>query len=72
MCHNLIIPSLRRKGNVNCGMRGCLMVSALDFGSSGPGSGPGRGHYEKTNLKYPNRIIRQNYDSRREDVTIFT
>ena len=24
--------------------RGGLMVSAVDFGSSGPGSGPGRGH----------------------------
>ena len=24
--------------------RGGLMVSALDSGSSGPGSGPGRGH----------------------------
>ena len=26
------------------GRRGGLMVSALDSGSSGPGSGPGRGH----------------------------
>ena len=25
-------------------MRGGLMVSVLDSGSSGPGSGPGRGH----------------------------
>ena len=28
----------------NDGRRGGLMVSALDSGSSGPGSGPGRGH----------------------------
>ena len=27
------------------GRRGGLMVSVLDSGSSGPGSGPGRGHY---------------------------
>ena len=27
-----------------CGRRGGLMVSALDSGSNGPGSGPGRGH----------------------------
>ena len=27
-----------------CGRRGGLLVSALDPGSSGPGSGPGRGH----------------------------
>ena len=26
------------------GRRGGLMVSALDFGSGGPGSSPGRGH----------------------------
>ena len=26
------------------GRRGGLMVSALDFGASGPGSSPGRGH----------------------------
>ena len=26
------------------GRQGGLMVSALDSGSSGPGSGPGRGH----------------------------
>ena len=29
---------------VLCGRRGGLMISALDSGSSGPGSGPGRGH----------------------------
>ena len=29
---------------LNKGRRGGLMVSALDSGSSGPGSGPGRGH----------------------------
>ena len=28
----------------NLGRRGGLMVSALDSRSSGPGSGPGRGH----------------------------
>ena len=28
----------------NSGRRGGLMVSALDFGSGGPGSSPGRGH----------------------------
>ena len=28
----------------SCGRRGGLMVSALDSGSSGPGSGPGQGH----------------------------
>ena len=28
----------------NAGRRGGLMVSALDSGSSGPGSGPGLGH----------------------------
>ena len=28
----------------NDGRRGGVMVSALDSGSSGPGSGPGRGH----------------------------
>ena len=28
----------------NCGRRGGLRVSALDSGSSGPGSGPGQGH----------------------------
>ena len=28
----------------NTGRRGGLMVSALDSGSSGPGSSPGRGH----------------------------
>ena len=27
-----------------CGRRGGLMVSVLDPGASGPGSGPGRGH----------------------------
>ena len=27
-----------------CGRRGGLMVRALDSGSTGPGSGPGRGH----------------------------
>ena len=29
---------------VVCGRHGGLMVSALDSGSSGPGSRPGRGH----------------------------
>ena len=29
---------------ISGGRRGGLMVSALDSGSSGPGSGPGRGH----------------------------
>ena len=28
----------------NSGRRSGLMVSALDFGSGGPGSSPGRGH----------------------------
>ena len=28
----------------SCGRRGGLMVSALDSGSDGPGSSPGRGH----------------------------
>ena len=28
----------------NSGRRGGLMVNALDFGSGGPGSSPGRGH----------------------------
>ena len=28
-----------------CGKHGGLMVSVLDSGSSGPDSGPGRGHY---------------------------
>ena len=28
----------------NSGRRGGLMVSALEFGSGGPGSSPGRGH----------------------------
>ena len=27
-----------------CGRRGGLMVSVLDSGSNGPGSGPGQGH----------------------------
>ena len=33
-------------GSLLCtgGRRGGLMVSPLDTGSSGPGSGPGRGH----------------------------
>ena len=32
-------------GTLNfCGRRGGLMVSALDSGSNGPGSSPGRGH----------------------------
>ena len=36
---------LRKIGAVRLsGGRGSLMVSALDSGSSGPGSGPGRGH----------------------------
>ena len=31
--------------NINvCGRRGGVMVSALDSGSNGPGSSPGRGH----------------------------
>ena len=29
---------------LDCGRCGGLMVSVLDSGSSGPGSGPGRGH----------------------------
>ena len=50
MCSLLYFTLLHRKDNrripkdLLCGRRGGLMVSALDSGSSGPGSGPGRGH----------------------------
>ena len=41
---NVLATSFKPWFTAKFGRRGGLMVSALDSGSSGPGSGPGRGH----------------------------